>query len=198
MCLNLKQSTASWANEKRRWKRFHVMYIFRPTYYFGLVLLRNFLPAVGGFCNHQLYAFYSVLPCVHYWHTCAFWFRDSYCSVPAMTYSVDWALKTSCLLCWMCWCSVSTFRNCSGCAGLDIPAWREMIEQMDWQTLPAGTKPMVSRNWSPKGERHGQRKRPKDLPWKNEIGPLSVWQTLKLSSKAKLRKCPRDGVEHII
>ena len=134
MCLNLKQSIASWANEKWRWKYFHVMYVFRPTCIFGLVLLWDFPPAVGGFCNLQLYAFYSVLPCVLYWHTCAFWFSGSYCSVPAMTYCVVRALKTNCLLCLMCWCSVSTFRNCSGCAGLDIPAWREMTEQIDWQS----------------------------------------------------------------
>ena len=97
------------------------------------------------------------------------------------------------------WWSTSTFENSCGCTALDMPEWREMAEQIDWQAGKAtltnslllnrpemlsslrhyrqvqsqGLTPLIT--W----KRESWKKEVLDnLPWKDERGPWSIRWTL--------------------
>ena len=110
-----------------------------------------------------------------------------------------------------CQCLTYIFKNSCGFTALDMPEWREMIEQIDWwakqssqvaekiwsadelETLPAGTKPMATHLWSPGGERGANMKCSR---WSTQWSSIKAWERAIVNQivwKVTLEKFLRDG-----
>ena len=102
-------------------------------------------------------------------------------------------------------------------AALDMPEWSEMTEQIDWREkqpsrvacfsedlecweawdTTAGTKPRISHQWSPRGERGAERGSARQSSLKGRERAIVSQTNIGTVSKAALGKLLRDGVERI-